>query len=94
MPDSSILMFYFLPIRGKKERMDKNSRDRFFIFSCFSHKQKIHLFPYSILGEQTRHSIVHLQKRVKEMVPKEGIYKYILINILFFYMFIIDNFSQ
>jgi hypothetical protein len=54
----------------------KNSRDHICIF-FLSEKT-----PTRILGEQTRHSTIQLQKRIKEMTPKQG--KKILSNIFSF----------
>ncbi len=50
-----------------RERKRKEKKAHETLFAYFSHKQTI-----NILGEQTRHSIVQLQKKIKEMVPKQG----------------------
>jgi delta-aminolevulinic acid dehydratase/porphobilinogen synthase len=64
-------MSYFLPEKeeGEKEEKIKTHKIIFGYFSSYSRKQEIDIFS---LGEQTRYSTVQLQKKIKEMVPKQG----------------------
>lgn len=61
-------------IRKRRKRKKRKEQDKFT-------RSYLHIFSFSLpyvkdqyyfLGEQTRQSIVQVQKRVKEMVPKQG----------------------